>query len=167
MQNIKKSIYCIGAILAASILVPGFLPGQSQLPVVYPDDYRSWECVKSMVILEGHEHFEAFGGFHHIYANEQAVAALKDQVPFANGSVLVFELFETIAENSSIVEGRRLVIGVMEKDSERFADSEGWGFEDFKEANPLLRMVTDMRGQCLSCHATQKANDYVYTTYHQ
>ena len=165
MRNMMKLNYWIGAILAASILVPGFLPGQSQLPVVYPDDYRGWERVKSMVILEGHEHFEAFGGFHHIYANEQAVAALKDQVPFANGSVLVFELFEVVAENNSIVEGRRLVIGVMEKDSERFGDSEGWGFDDFKEANPRLRMVTDMRGQCLPCHATQKVNDYVYTTY--
>ena len=167
MRDMTKQNYWVGALLAACILAPVLLLGQSRLPVAYPDGYRGWERVKSMVILEGHEHFNAFGGFHHIYANEPAVAALRDQVPFANGSVLVFELFETIAENNAIVEGHRLVIGVMEKDSERFGDSEGWGFEDFKEANPQLRMVTDMRGQCLSCHATQKANDYVYTTYHR
>ncbi|MDH3614373.1 MAG: cytochrome P460 family protein [Gammaproteobacteria bacterium] len=167
MRNIKKLVYCVVALLAASILAPDFLFGQSQLPVAYPDGYRGWERVKSMVILEGHEHFEAFGGFHHIYANEQAVVALKDQVAFADGAVLVFELFETITVNNAIVEGQRLVIGVMEKDSERFSASENWGFEDFKEANPRLRMVTDMREQCLSCHATQKANDFVYTTYHR
>ena len=55
----------------------------------------------------------------------------------------------------------------MEKDAERFADTEGWGFEDFKEADPHQPSVTDMRAQCLSCHTTQKANDYVYTMYRQ
>lgn len=162
-----KQIYWIGALLAASILAPGFLLGQSRPQVAYPEGYRGWERVKSVVILEGHEHYEAFGGFHHVYANEQAVAALKEQMRFPNGSVLVFELFETITDNNTITEGRRLVIGVMEKNSERFGETESWGFEDFKQADPHQRSVTDMRAQCLSCHATQKATDYVYTTYRQ
>jgi hypothetical protein len=146
-----KQIYWIGALLAASILAPGFLLGQSRPQVAYPEGYRGWERVKSVVILEGHEHYEAFGGFHHVYANEQAVAALKEQMRFPNGSVLVFELFETITDNNS----------------ERFGETESWGFEDFKQADPHQRSVTDMRAQCLFCHATQKATDYVYTTYRQ
>ena len=60
-----------------------------------------------------------------------------------------------------------MVIGVMEKDPKRFSDTEGWGFEDFKMADPNQRLVTDMRKQCLSCHESQKANDYVYSTYHK
>ncbi len=162
-----KKIHWIGALLAASILAPDYLLGQSPPQVAYPEGYRGWERVKSVVILEGHEHYEAFGGFHHVYANEQAVAALKERLLFSNGSVLVFELFETNMESNTIAEGRRLVIGVMVKDSERFSETEGWGFEDFKQADPLQRSVTDMRAQCLSCHATQKATDYVYTTYRQ
>lgn len=61
----------------------------------------------------------------------------------------------------------RKVIGVMEKDPMRFPDTQGWGFEDFKMADPNQRSVTDMRKQCLSCHESQKANDYVYSTYHK
>ena len=160
-----KQTYLISALLAASILAPGYLLGQSRSQVAYPEGYRGWERVKSVAILEGHEHYEAFGGFHHVYANRQAVAALKEEIPFPNGSVLVFELFETIMENNTIAEGRRLVIGVMAKDSERFSETEGWGFEDFKQADPHQRSVTDMRGQCLSCHASQKATDYVYSRY--
>jgi hypothetical protein len=161
-----KQIYWVVTLLTG-ILGSGFLLGQSQPQVTYPDGYRGWERVKSVVILEGHEHYEAFGGFHHVYANEQAVAALKEQAPFPDGSVLVFELFETISENNTIAEGRRLVIGVMEKDAKRFSETEGWGFEDFKLADPRQRLVTDMRAQCLSCHATQDATDYVYTRYRQ
>ena len=32
----------------------------------------------------------------------------------------------------AILEGRRQVIGVMEKYLDRFGETEGWGFEDFK-----------------------------------
>ena len=160
-----KRVSWVAALVVMSVLIPSLLLGQSLPQVMYPEGYRSWERVKSEVILKGHEHYEAFGGFHHVYANKQAIAALKEQMPFPNESVLVFELFETIAENNMITEGHRLVIGVMEKDSERFSETEGWGFEDFREANPSQRSVTDMRAQCLSCHATQKATDYVYTSY--
>lgn len=66
-----------------------------------------------------------------------------------------------------IAEGLRLIIDVMSKYSERFCETEGWGFEDFKQADPHQRLVTDMRAQCLSCHATQKATDNVYTCYRQ
>jgi hypothetical protein len=42
-----------------------------------------------MVILEGHVHFEAFGGFHHVYANDKAVTALTEGSPFpCTGAVL-------------------------------------------------------------------------------
>ena len=117
----------VGLVVAAGVaFVPVF--GQSQPQVAYPDGYIGWERVKSMVIQEGHEHFQAFGGFHHVYANERAVAALKEREPFPKGAVLVFELFEAITDRHAVSEGQRLVIGVMEKDAERFADTERWGF---------------------------------------
>ena len=52
-------------------------------------------------------------------------------------------------------------------DPDRFADTEGWGFEDFKEGDPHQRSVTDMREQCLSCHETQRASDFVYSASRQ
>jgi len=163
--GMRQIYWIVGLVVAAGAFVPVF--GKSQPQVAYPDGYIGWERVKSMVIQEGHEHFQAFGGFHHVYANERAVAALKEREPFPKGAVLVFELFEALTDRHAVSEGQRLVIGVMEKDAERFVDTEGWGFEDFKEADPQQPSVTDMRAQCLSCHSTQKANDYVYTMYRQ
>jgi hypothetical protein len=166
-RNRVKKINMLNVVIIMCMLTSGLLFGKSEAQVSYPEGYRSWTRVKSVVILEGHEHFNAFGGFHHVFANDQALAALEKGKLFTKGSVLVFELFEAITENNTIIEGERKVIGVMEKDPKRFPDTEGWGFEDFKMADPNQRSVTDMRKQCLSCHKSQKANDYVYSTYHR
>lgn len=51
------------------------LPAISAEPLVpYPEEYRGWHHVKTMVIDEGHPLYEAFGGIHHIYANPKALA---------------------------------------------------------------------------------------------
>ncbi|MHC4858649.1 MAG: cytochrome P460 family protein [Planctomycetota bacterium] len=142
--------------------------GQSEAggQVAFPEGYQNWTHVKSMVILEGHQHFEAFGGFHHVYANDRALAALKEGKAFSKGSILVFDLRQALIENNAITEGPRLVAGVMEKDPDRFPDTEGWGFEDFKiKEGTVERAVTNAREQCLSCHASQEKSDYVYSKY--
>ena len=131
-----KKTYWMGVLIIACLLVPGSLLGQTNTKVAYPEDYRRWTRVKSMIIQEGHIHFKPFGVFHHIYANDKALTALKKAKSFSKGSILVFELFQAITENNAITEGRRLVIGVMEKDPDRFQDTEGWGFEDFEMGNP-------------------------------
>jgi hypothetical protein len=153
-------------LLVAILLIPGLPFAAGSAKVAYPDGYRDWTRVKSEVIQEGHEHFNAFGGFHHVYANKYALAALKKGLPFKKGSVLVFELFEAIDKNHVITEGERQVIGVMIKDLKRYPETAGWGFEDFKKADPKQRSVTNMKEQCFSCHETQSDNDYVYTRYH-
>lgn len=134
--------------------------------VTYPEDYRNWTRVKSMVIQEGHEYFKAFGGFHHVYANDIALGALRKNDSFPPGAVMVFELYQEISEDYAITEGARLVIGVMEKDPNRFTETNGWGFEDFKfTEDGYQRMVTDAKTQCLSCHKSQATTDFVYSKY--
>ena len=120
-----------------------------------------------MAIMEGHANYEDFGGIHHVYANDKALAALKDSAPFEEGAVLVFDLMEEKIENSTLVEGPRKVIGVMVKDPDRFPGTAGRGFEDFKKGDPRQRSVTDMRKQCFSCHESQKTSDYVYSEYYR
>ena len=161
-----KRICCLCAVLAGCSVSPASrFDERIEELVAFPEEYRSWTHVKSVVILQGHVHYEAFGGIHHVYANDEALVALKEGKPFENGAALVFDLLEERTENNSIVEGPRKVIGVMEKDRERFPDTEGWGFEDFKEGDSHQRSVTDMRKQCLSCHETQSSSDYVYSRY--
>jgi len=151
--------------LVAGILASSLLLGQTQPRVAFPEGYRNWTHVKSAVILEGHVNYNAFGGVHHVYANDLALNALNNGTPFEKGAILVFDLLEERVEGNAIIEGPRKVIGVMEKDPDRFAETQGWGFEDFRQGDASQRMVTDMREQCLSCHESQNASDYVYSAY--
>jgi hypothetical protein len=135
---------------------------QDGAKVKYPEGYRGWAHVKSMVIQEGHPLHEPFGGIHHVYANEKALRALqagKGQYP--DGAVLIFDLLEARSEDNAIAEGPRKVLGVMEKDAKRFAATGGWGFEGFK-GDTRERVVTDMQS-CFGCHAPQKERGFVFS----
>jgi hypothetical protein len=93
-----------------------------------------------------------------------ALKAMKDGRSYPNGAVLIFDLLEAKSGNSAIVEGPRKVLGVMSKNSQRFADTGGWGFEAFK-GDTENRVVTDPKGACFSCHESQKEGDYVFSNY--
>jgi len=135
-----------------------------QESVAYPEGYRDWTHVKSMVIEEGHPLHDAFGGIHHIYANALALEALQANSEFPDGAVLVFDLLEARRENQSLTEGSRKVVGVMQKDSKAFTATGGWGFEGFK-GDTRERVVTDADAACFQCHALQEETDYVFSGY--
>jgi hypothetical protein len=132
--------------------------------VEYPADYRNWTHVKSLILEPGHPLFDAFGGIHHVYANSSALAAMKNQTPYPDGSVLVFDLLETTRADSTIGEGERKVLGVMVKNAALFPNTGGWIFEGFKQ-NTRERVVTDYTTQCFNCHAGQKESDYVFSKF--
>jgi hypothetical protein len=148
------------AVLAAAL---GFAAHSKEgAKVKYPEGYRSWPHVKSMVIQEGHPLFEAFGGIHHVYANEKALRALRDgKGKYPDGAVFVFDLLEATSADGAIAEGPRKVVGVMQRDAKRFASTGGWGFEGFK-GDTRDRAVTDMRA-CFECHEPRKASGYVFS----
>lgn len=133
-------------------------------PILYPEGYRDWTHVKSMVIQQGHPLFETFGGIHHIYANDTAIKAMILGTPTPDGAVLVFDLLEAKSDNHAIVEGARKVVGVMNKDAGKFAATGGWGFEGFK-GDSRARIVTDPKTACFDCHAAQLGSDFVFSRY--
>lgn len=132
--------------------------------VKYPEGYRNWVHVKSMVIQQGHSLYESFGGIHHIYANDKALKAMKSGKLYPDGAVLVFDLLEAKSENDATVEGQRKVVGVMEKNTKKFAETGGWGFDGFK-GDTKERVVTDPKNACFSCHEPQKATDFTFSKY--
>lgn len=132
--------------------------------VKYPDSYRHWTHVKSMVIQPGHPLYESLGGIHHIYANWKAFKAMKDGKPFPDGAVLILDLLEAKEQNNSLAEGPRKFVGVMQKDSKEFPDTGGWGFEGFK-GDAKEQFVGDPKNACFACHEAQKQRDYVFTDY--
>lgn len=131
--------------------------------VPYPKNYRDWQHVKSMVIEEGHPLHASFGGIHHIYANKKAVKGYRTG-KFADGSVIVFDLLEDHRGDGAIVEGARKVAGVMHKNSKKYAQTGGWGFEGFAGGDPTKRVVKDQaEAACFSCHVPQKKTGYVFS----
>lgn len=133
-------------------------------PVSYPEGYRSWQHVKSMVILPGHPLENPFGGIHHVYANARAMEGLRTG-QYPEGAVLVFDLLEAKSENQTIQEGARKLIGVMERDSRRFAATGGWGFEGFAGDSKTERLVKDGGQSCYQCHQGAQATSYVFSAF--
>lgn len=131
--------------------------------VPYPDGYRDWHHVKSMVIEEGHPLHSAFGGIHHVYANDKALEGY-GKGRFPDGAVIIFDLLEATRADNAITEGPRKVVGVMHKDARQFAATGGWGFEGFGGGDPTNRVVgKDAASACFACHEPQKDQDYTFS----
>ena len=133
--------------------------------VPYPEGYRNWSHVKSMVIEKGHPLFEAFGGIHHLDANKQALEGYRTG-KFPAGSVIVFDLLEAKAEGNAVQEGTRKVLGVMHKDPKKWKDTGGWGFEGFKGDSKSERAVgAKAAAACFQCHTSQRQKDFVFSAF--
>ncbi|GAB1232997.1 cytochrome P460 family protein [Ferrigenium sp. UT5] len=149
-------------VLFSGLLAISF--GAVATDVPYPNGYRDWHHVKSMVISPGHALHESFGGIHHLYANKKALKGYA-KGKFPNGSVIVFDLLEANDAGNAITEGKRKVVGVMLKDSKRHASTGGWGFEGFKGDSKTERAVgKNAATACFGCHEPQAAHDYVFST---
>ncbi|MFA3784218.1 cytochrome P460 family protein [Melioribacteraceae bacterium 4301-Me] len=159
-----KKQYIFAVVVICLTLTAFLLTDSSDTIVKYPTGYRNWTHVKTLVLEKGHPLYEAFGGIHHIYANKIALEAYKSNKKFKDGSVIVFDLLEAVNSDNAIAEGSRKVVGVMEKDSKKFKDTGGWGFEGFN-GDTKERIVKNMYGECFSCHLSQKNNDYVFSQY--
>ena len=135
---------------------------QSAQPIDYPNGYRSWTHVKTMTIHEGHPLETPFLGIHHIYANDLAVKGLK-QGRFADGAVLVFDQLQNRQADLASVEGERVLLGVMVKDSRRFPKTDGWGYQGWQGNSRTERLVNDDGASCHGCHHQQQARDFVFS----
>jgi hypothetical protein len=159
----QKTIYVSLAVLITASFV-GLMFGFSSARMNYPEGYRDWTHVKTLILEKGHPLYESFGGTHHIYANKKALEGYKSGGQFKDGSVIVFDLLETLVADNAVAEGSRKVVGVMQKDSKKFKETDGWGFEGFK-GDTKERVVADMYADCFACHTSQKDNDYVFSQY--
>jgi hypothetical protein len=152
-------------IAAASIGAVTALAASVSSTVAYPEGYRSWRHVKSMIIEPGHALAGLVEGTHHIYANERAMAGYGRR-PFPDGAVIVFDLLETKVGDKAIEEGARKAVIVMRKDRKRFAATGGWGYEVFAGGDAQQPQVGAKASEmCHTCHVSQRARDYVFSDY--
>ncbi|MDP1690599.1 MAG: cytochrome P460 family protein [Burkholderiaceae bacterium] len=160
---LKTLVLAAAAWSAAATVTTAFAADPPSVP--YPEGYRGWTHVKSMTINPGHALYDAFGGIHHLYANPKALQGYRAG-KFADGSVIAFDLLEAKAADNTVQEGARKVLGVMRKDARRYKDTGGWGFEGFKGDSKTDRAVgKNAASACFQCHAPQKSQDFVFSTF--
>lgn len=148
------------AIAAALLALPAAAPAGD--PLALPAGYRDWPFVKSMVIVEGHPLYGSFGGMHHIYVNDRGLAASRGGETYPDGSVLVFDLFESSGSGHAYTQGPRKVTALMVKDGAQFAATGGWGFQAYTPG-VTAGIVNDPVTQCYTCHTERRAHDFVFS----
>ena len=158
-MKLLRAITITGLITAITATA---LAGDNKVP--YPQGYRQWQHVKTMVILKGHTFSPDFQGIHHIYANKKAMAGLASG-EYQDGSVLVLDLLEEVKGDFVLQEGGRKYIAVMHKSGKQYSQTGGWGFEGFLQDSKEKRIVKDKGTECFSCHKSQKSGGYVFSKY--
>jgi hypothetical protein len=153
------------AALGLALAAAGCGGAEPQTQITYPEGYRNWAHVKSMVIHDpAHPLYEAFGGIHHVYVNPRGAETLRrGSGTYPDGSVFVFDLLEANLDGGAYVEGDRKVLAMMVKNAGRYGSTGGWGFEAFAGGDPAQRVVVDAAKDCFNCHAPQQATDYVFS----
>jgi hypothetical protein len=115
---------------------------------------------------------EAADEIHTVYAQPEAVAAYRATGAFADGTVLVKELFATETQDmtTGLISHAARLNGwfVMVKDTEgRFPDNplwgDGWGWAQFNADAPKETFTKDYRDDCQDCHVPAKNTDWIYT----
>jgi hypothetical protein len=146
--------------LAAVIAVPAF----ADVGVKYPEKFRTDFHVKSMVINQGHPLYDAVGGIHHIYANKKALEGYRAANKFPDGAVITFDLFEAIDKDNAVSEGARKAVVVMQRDSKKFAATDGWGYQVFDPKTRKGSLDAKAAADCHGCHMSVKQQGYVFST---
>lgn len=151
-------------VAATAVGVTGVAAYSADAQIDYPQDYRDWTHLKSMVIHPEHSLADPFEGIHHIYADEQARAGLR-KGEYRTGATFVFDLLEYQDANGAGTEGARKFIGVMTYDARRFEATGGWGFEAFAGDSKTERVVADGGTSCFGCHTAVRDAGYVFSQY--
>lgn len=165
----QKSHWYSGAALLTAALVVAVtaISAEARRLVPFPEGYRSWQHVKSILIGPEHPSFAKRGGMHHYYANDLALVGYRTG-KFPDGSVIVDEGVTTKDGEGKakgiLMESERRALDVMVKNDVLYKDTAGWGFEHFEREDKTGRMTADEQAQCQKCHANAQDRDHVFSS---
>lgn len=162
----KKHILFI-TLLAAGGILSAFSGLKDPEQVPYPTGYRSWTHVKSKVAMPANAANKSSGTYHHIYANDLAMQGYKTG-KFPKGAVIVADFITAVDSSAALFEGQRKYVDVMIRNTEQYADTGGWGFEEFDKDSKTARKVNLVNAQaCFNCHKSQAASEFVFSKYRE
>jgi hypothetical protein len=160
-----KKIITIGLMSIAVLLICSFseLKKVQNDEIRIPEGYRNWTHIKTAI---SNPAFAAHSGFHHIYANAKALEGYKTG-QFQDSAIIVFDVLESLPQkDGDIYEGKRKLIDVMVKNSSKYSETGGWGYEEFIYSdNTEIKAIHPTKNQCFNCHNTQKDKGYIFSKY--
>jgi hypothetical protein len=138
--------------------------------VPFPNGFRDWFVVNSMIVTKDSPMSAQIGGMHIIYVNAKGLTTLKagGPFPYPDGSVFADDVHDFSVKNGSYVEGNKKAVTVMVKDAQKYATNGGWGFQVWAggdPSKPLLPDAAHATQACFLCHTPQKAQDFTFSTY--
>ena len=135
-----------------------------------PADYRtSYQFLGSWAIAA--DKGKGSKALHVVYASPGTIAAYREHGRFADGSVLVKEVFQAVTEPlpTGTVSSAKKLMGwfVMVKESKDIHPGNklwgnGWAWSWFDADNPSKTTSTNFETDCLPCHVPARATDWVY-----
>jgi hypothetical protein len=136
----------------------------------FPNGFRDWFAVNSMIVTKDSPIFGQIGGMHLIYVNAKGLPVLKKGGPFPypDGTVFADDVHEFSVKDGSYVEGAKKAVTVMVKDAKKYALTGGWGFQVWAGGDPSKPLLPDAAHAvqaCFVCHTPQKSQDYTFSTY--
>lgn len=135
-------------------------PGPDGAAISFPEGYRTWVHVKSTLIGPASAAFAVNGGIHHFYANDKALEGYRTGA-FPDGSVLVDDLLEAKEAAGVTSDGPRRRVAVMVKESLRYRETGGWGFEVFKGEGRNAALDTAAKAACFACHKNGRDSVFI------
>ena len=136
--------------------------------IAKPVDYRDkYQALGTYFVLDA-----AGNQMHNTYASPGAAEYFRQNGKFADGTVLVKEVFGT--EHASMTTGdahwasATKVWFVMMKDEKgRYTDSklwgDGWGWSLYKSDAPDKQVAVSYKKDCQGCHIPAQKTDWIYT----
>ena len=167
-KGMHHNFFLVRALVVVAFLVVGTVSAAPPVDkLAIPAGFEHWYLVNSMVVTKDSPLSSAIGGIHHIYVNSVGFARLKmgGSTPYPDGTIFTDDVRDFSLVDGSYIQGSRKAIPVMLKDARKYASTGGWGFQAWAGGDPKKPLVTDPGKACFACHAPQKDNDSVFSTY--
>jgi hypothetical protein len=143
--------------------------GADKGAVPYPDGYRRGTFLHSSLVPKDFGPFKekpcvkpCTAGIFHFYANDKAMKGLR-KGSYPDGAVITEELLEVIGDTGR--EGERRMVGVMVRNSRRYAATGGWGYATYDSGGRTNTLDAKAQDACYQCHLRRKDKGYVFTEY--
>ena len=152
-MRISSGIACAALVCALALLA------DSSQTVPFPAGYRTWTVTRSFIAAEGPN-----AGFHHYYANPQALEGFTAG-KFPDGAVLVDERLEVGSTWRGQLRGETHQHSRHEERQPPLFGNGRMGIRGTLGDSQVLSGPADMRATCYACHSKQKDHDFVFSTF--